>query len=42
MTEAQQPPRFSELLTASRFYLELTLAGGNDTADATLSSMSRF
>ncbi|NJL20946.1 MAG: phage tail protein [Leptolyngbyaceae cyanobacterium SM1_3_5] len=30
-----QPPRFSELLTASRFYLELSLTGGNDTADAT-------
>jgi phage tail-like protein len=41
MTEAQ-PPRFSELLTASRFYLELTLTGGNDTTDATFLECQGF
>lgn len=35
-------PRFPELLTASRFYLELTLSGGNDTIDATFLECQGF
>lgn len=42
MPETQQKPRFSELLTASRFYLELSLAGGNDTVDATFLECQGF